>query len=100
MNPDQRDQFLRDGYDFIRGFFSAPELTELNAELDRFIRTVVPTMPPEEVFYEDKQRPETLKQLQKLNERDDYFSKLFLGGKIERLAETLLADRVVGKNLQ
>jgi phytanoyl-CoA hydroxylase len=100
MTPDLRTQFQQDGYVFMPGFLNASELTELNAELERFIRTVVPSMPAEEVYYEDKQRPETLKQLQRMNEQDDYFARLFLGGKLERLAETLLADQVVGKNLQ
>jgi phytanoyl-CoA hydroxylase len=100
MTSDLRTQFQQDGYVFIPGFLNPSELTELYSELKRFIHTVVPKMPPEEVYYEDKQRPDTLKQLQRMNEQDAYFAKLFLGGKLERLAETLLADRVVGKNLQ
>src|SRR5262245_36532338 len=95
-----RNQFEADGYVAQPGFLAAAELVTLHGNVDRFIREIVPTLPPEHVFYEDKQRPETLKQLQVMHEYDSYFAKLFLEGPFVRLAEELLGDRVVGKNLQ
>jgi phytanoyl-CoA hydroxylase len=95
-----KDQFDADGYVILRGFLRGAEFDKLCAELNRVIREVVPTMPPEHVFYEDKQRAETLKQLQMLHTYYGFFKQLFLGGRVERLAEMLLADKVVGKNLQ
>ena len=99
-HDEMKKHFDADGYVVLRDFFRDGELTNLLAEVDRLIREVVPTMPPEHVFYEDKSRPETLKQLQMLHTHDRFFHNLFLGGRIERLAETLLGDRVVGKNFQ
>jgi len=94
-----RESFHRDGFVTLRGFLSGEELAELLANLGRYIREVVPTL-TDGVFYEDKARPETLKQMQDLHERDDYFEKLFYGSKFEALAGGLLGGPVVGKNLQ
>ncbi len=95
-----KSQFDTEGYVVLRGFLSEGEIQTVHAELGRLIRDVVPAMPREHVFLEDKNRPETLKQLQMIHTHDTYFHNLFLGGRIERLAESLLADKVVGKNLQ
>ena len=95
-----KQRFDADGYVTLPEFFRGADLEELHSEVDRLIREVVPTMTPEHVFYEDKRRPETLKQLQMLHTHDQRFHGLFLGGRIERLAERLLDDKVVGKNFQ
>ena len=92
--------FDRDGYVVLRGFLDPDELATLHSELARLIREVVPKMPREHVFYEDKSQSGTLKQLQMLHTHDRYFHDLFLGGRIERLSEVLLNDKVVGKNFQ
>jgi phytanoyl-CoA hydroxylase len=94
------DSFTTDGYVALPGFLGTAELATLRRNVDRYIREIVPTLPPEHVFYEDKQRPETLKQLQVMHEHDPYFAELFLDGPFVRLAGELLGDRAVGKNLQ
>lgn len=66
----------------------------------RFIDKVVPTMPPERVFYEDKGDRSTLKQLQQLGTHDPWFREQFEAGPFRRLAEQLLGGPVVPKNLQ
>lgn len=103
MNPVHRaarSLFESDGYVALPGFLNATELATLCGRLDRYLLDIVPTLPPEHVFYEDKQRPETLKQLQVMHRYDPYFAELFGGGPLVELAESLLNDRVVGKNLQ
>ncbi|MBA3482722.1 MAG: phytanoyl-CoA dioxygenase family protein [Pirellulales bacterium] len=100
INETMKERFDNDGYVILREFFDADELAALRSELDRLIREVAPKMPREHVFYEDKHRPDTLKQLQMLHTHDQYFHDLFLGGQVERLAETLLNDKVFGRNLQ
>ena len=54
---------------------------------------------PEEVFYEDKANPNTLKQIQRMHEHDDFFGDFF-NGKPKALAAELLEEPVIGKNLQ
>jgi phytanoyl-CoA hydroxylase len=95
-----REALKKDGYVSLPGFFAGVELATLQRNVDRYIRDIVPQLPPEHAFYEDKQRPETLKQLQVMNEHDAYFRELFMDGPFVRLAEELFDDRAVGKNLQ
>jgi hypothetical protein len=66
----------------IRGFFQGQELADLQANVERFISARVSQMPPEHVFYEDKSRPDSLKQLQVMHTYDPFFEKLFLGGSV------------------
>jgi phytanoyl-CoA hydroxylase len=65
MNFDQyRAGYDRDGFVIVRQFLRGPDLAELNANLDRYIREVVPGLPDSQAFYLDRSRPQTLKQLQ------------------------------------
>lgn len=58
----------------IRGFLQGAALERLNRALDRFIQEVIPTRPATDAFYEDRKRPETLKQMQRL-EQDPFFAE-------------------------
>ena len=91
--------FEKDGFVALEGFFSDSELIEIEAALDRFIREVNPTLPASDVFYEDKSNLSSLKQIQRMHEYDEFFDQL-INGKPRRLAEELLGELVVGKNLQ
>ena len=64
LPTDLRRKFLQDGYVALPGFLQPDEVEVLLDNLRQFIQTVVPNMPREHVFYEDRERPETLKQLQ------------------------------------
>ena len=95
-----KNQFDSDGLAFIPSFQSQLEIADIQNNLDRVIRIVVPTMPPEHVFYEDKQESSSLKQLQNLHLHDDYFNQLMNDSPFRKLAETLLGAKVVCKNMQ
>ena len=67
MNFEQyREPFERDGFVAVPGFLPADALQELRDNLDRYIREVVPTLPDGKAFYQDPERPETLKQMQEM----------------------------------
>jgi len=105
MHTASKDQqikqcFQSEGYVALKGFLSPQEVKELGQEIDRYINQVTPHLPPEEVFYERKGQPETLKQLQRMFQHDDYFNRLFLSERITSVAELLLEGPVIGKNLQ
>ena len=93
-------RFHDDGYVAFPGFLTTPQLADLQDNVDRFIRDVISKMPPEEVFYEDKVRPETLKQIQRMFEHDDYFHDLMFDSRFEQLAADLLQHDVRGVNMQ
>jgi phytanoyl-CoA hydroxylase len=62
-----------DGVVVIRGFLPTDELNRLKDNLDRYIREVVPHLPDGDAFYDDKSRPETLKQLNRI-QQDPFFA--------------------------
>lgn len=94
------ESFHSDGYVALSGFLGREEVANLRENVARYIRDVVPRMPVEEVFYEDKADPSSLKQIQRMFQFDDYFHELMFGGRFERLAATLLEHPVRGVNLQ
>ncbi|GAB3918275.1 phytanoyl-CoA dioxygenase family protein [Larkinella terrae] len=95
-----RQAFQRDGFVFLPGFLSPGEVNEVNAQLEKLIREVVPTMPPEHAFYEDRADSSTLKQLQTLFSYDLFFHRMMFGSRFEQLATVLLDDTVTGQNMQ
>jgi len=93
-------RFREDGFVAVPGFFDA---ATLEAVLDRI--ALIKTgrrngLPPERFFYETKDAPETLKQVQELFRWDGFFHDLMLDGAAIRLARALLQDEAVAKNMQ
>ena len=56
------DDYHENGFVVVRDFMTSEKLGELQDQLDRYIREVVPGLPAENAFYQDPDRPETLKQ--------------------------------------
>lgn len=86
-----KETYDRDGYVVVRQLLSAAEFGELRDNLDRYIREVVPKLPDGDAFYEDRARPETLKQMQRI-QRDPYFARYLHHPKWTRLAALLLGE--------
>jgi phytanoyl-CoA hydroxylase len=96
-----QEEFDRDGYVSIPEFFDAAEIEAIRENKERFIRDIVPTMSETEVYYDDKDDPNTLKQLQNMGKRDPFFGSLLEPeSKLSSLAEICLAEAVEPKNLQ
>lgn len=62
-----KKDFDRDGFVIVRQLLPSAEFAELCTNLDRYIREVVPTLPDSHAFYDDRSRPETLKQMQHMS---------------------------------
>src|SRR5690606_1003387 len=75
----------------IREFLPPDELAELQANLDRYIKEVVPSLPSRDAFYQDRSRPETLKQLQHMG-HDPYFVKYREHPRWQQLADELIGE--------
>jgi phytanoyl-CoA hydroxylase len=91
--------FEEDGFVAVSEFCNSVELSAIESALAHFIDVRISQLPAEEVFYEDKANPETLKQIQRMHEHDDFFGKFF-NEKPKALAEEILGEPVIGKNLQ
>ncbi|QKJ32616.1 phytanoyl-CoA dioxygenase family protein [Mucilaginibacter mali] len=95
-----KTEFAEDGYVFIPGFLSADEVAAISQNFNRVIDEVVPNMPDNRVFYEDKSNPATLKQVMDIHAHDAFFQQVLTDSKFKELAEFLLEDKVIGKNLE
>jgi phytanoyl-CoA hydroxylase len=95
-----RRRFAADGYVALPGFFGGAELDELQGHVARFQRDVMPQLPDEHVFYEDKSDTSSLKQVQQMGLHDAWFGTLLTCGRLPALAELLLDGPVVPRNMQ
>lgn len=86
-----KTDFDRDGFTIVRQLLSPAEFGELRQNLERYIREVVPTLPDSDAFYEDRSRPETLKQLQHMGQ-DPFFRGYMQQPKWLSLAATLVGE--------
>ena len=84
-------EFDRDGFIVVRQFLTAHELAALAGELDRFIRDVVPGLSDAHAFYQDRDRPETLKQMQHM-QVEPFFRDYTQHAKWTSLAEALVGE--------
>jgi phytanoyl-CoA hydroxylase len=100
MYEEYKDSFDRDGYVFIPGFFSAERITAINQHLEQFIHDSVPAMPAAHVMYEQAGDPSTLKQMQDLEKHDGFFNELMINSELTQIAESLLGEPVIGKNVE
>ena len=71
----RRKQFEEAGFVAQPGFLDEGEVASCLRELERYIARIVPSLPPEHVFYENKDDPATLKQLQRMHEYDPWFGE-------------------------
>ena len=94
------DRFGSDGFVHLEAFFSPAQVAELLANVERYVREVVPTIPETDVFFEDKARPETLKQLIRVHDHDAYFRRLLEEGTFPLVAASLLGEEVRPINQQ
>lgn len=86
-----KETYDADGFVIIRGFLPADELSCLTSNLDRYIRDVVPQLPDGDAFYDDKTHPETLKQLNRI-QQDAYFQEYLRHPRWTTAAEALLGE--------
>lgn len=101
MTTDEhRHAFKESGFVAIKDFLTPADVVDLEGQVQRFIREIMPELPAEHVFFEDKANVDSLKQIQQMGEHDEYFHDLLHGGAIRSLAEALLNDEVLPRNLQ
>ena len=101
MNLDTlRERFDADGFVIVRRLFEAVELRELQAQLERYIREVVPTLPKDAAFFDDYRRPETLCKMQALDKHDAWFHNFMSRGKHVPMLAHFLRDKFSPQGLE
>ncbi len=101
MNSDEIKKFYDEkGYVAVSGFLTIDQVNELIAQTERFIKDVLPTLPAEEVYYENKEDLSSLKQIQRIHDYDPYFKNMANSKEVIGLAELLLGGKAVLKNMQ
>jgi phytanoyl-CoA hydroxylase len=89
--PSLKQAYEIDGFVVVQNFLPPAELRELAENLARYIREIVPTLPASDAFYEDRSRPETLKQLHRM-EQDPFFAQYRANPRWVAAAEGLLGE--------
>jgi phytanoyl-CoA hydroxylase len=87
----EKQSYDRDGFVVIPRFLQGDDLQALTSNLDRYIRDVVPSLPDADAFYQDRARPETLKQLQHMG-CDSFFREYAGHPKWTVLAQALVGE--------
>ena len=88
-----KEAYDRDGFVLVREFLQGDDLDQLRTQLDRYICEVVPTLLDADAFYEDRARPETLKQMQHMGQ-DAFFNQYRQHPRWNQLAELLVGEPV------
>ncbi|MEX2561061.1 MAG: phytanoyl-CoA dioxygenase family protein [Pirellulales bacterium] len=91
-----KQAFDRDGFVIVPQLLDPADFDELAANLERYIRQVVPMLADSQAFYEDRARPETLKQLQHMG-CDPFFRDYALHPRWSALAEALVGEEARGE---
>lgn len=87
----EKQRYDQHGFVIVRQMLDDASLSELRGNLDRYIRDIVPSLPDSAAFYEDRSRPETLKQMQHMG-CDPWFLEY-----VKHPAWTALAEALIGE---
>jgi phytanoyl-CoA hydroxylase len=90
---DAKRQYDQDGFVVVRNFLDRESVQELTANLDRYIREVVPHLPAGDAFFQDRSNPQTLKQLQHMGQ-DAFFNDYRRHESWNQLAQLLIGEPV------
>ena len=83
----------------LPGFATEPEVEALNRTIDAFVART-PHIDDTVAFYGRPDRPESIMQLQRLEEHDDDLRRLFHSERMTSLAGELLQDEVVPRSME
>ena len=98
-DTDRTARFHTDGFVVMRRLFSTDEASTLQKRIDRYVRDELPRLPPQCGFYDDRRRPETLRQLQFL-ERSPLIAPFAYDARLSGLAREFLGEEAVLRSAQ
>jgi phytanoyl-CoA hydroxylase len=95
-----REPFERDGYVVVPGFVGADTVGAIHDNVERYARDTVGRLPFDFAFYDDRARPQTLRQLNNMQLADPFFAGLFGAHPWSSLAAALLGEDAVCDGMQ
>jgi len=98
--PALRERYLADGFVIVRQLLDPAALAELLAQIERYIREVVPTLPKDRAFFDDYSKPETLRKMQSLDRHDPWFAQFMQSGPHIPIQEHLMGDKCHPQGLE
>ena len=90
-----RSAYDRDGFALVSSFLPPDEFEVLADNIARYIRDVAPTLPEGAAFYQEQERPETLKQLQRMGDFDPFFDEYSRHPRWHALASALIGEPAI-----
>lgn len=84
-----RESYNNDGFVVIRQLFDPQQVDELRGNLNRYVRDVVPNLPPMDAFFEDAETKQQIRMLPRMEKHDAYFSDLLTISRIPEIAREL-----------
>ena len=94
-----RQIYLDKGFVRLPGFLEEHEVSTCKDKIREFIEDLVPDLPRDHVFYEDKAKHSSLKQIQQMQMHCSWCNH-FMNDKPRTLAEELMGKGVVARNMQ
>ena len=95
-----KENFAREGYVSIRGYFDRAQVENASQQVSHFIDKVLPQLDSSEAMFEDRENPETLKQIPNLSTHSPFFQEMLSSDRFVDLAELLLDDQVAPVGMQ
>ncbi|MDJ0821791.1 MAG: phytanoyl-CoA dioxygenase family protein [Paracoccaceae bacterium] len=89
-----KQEFETQGFTVIRGFLDPDFTHEIREAAERFNREIIPKLQEDFGFFEDRARPDTLRQVNNMYLHDDYFRALFNHFHWTECASQLLSEDV------
>jgi phytanoyl-CoA hydroxylase len=99
IREEQIKSFQADGYLHLPDYLSESMLGATKQALMRVIDKI-DTFCSEEVYCEDREDPASLKQIQHLENKEDFFQQLISTGGLYELAQEIFQEEPIPKNIQ
>ena len=99
ISEEQIESFKADGYLHLPRYLDESALSATQQALKK-VMDKINTFRSEEIYYEDKEDPASLKQIQHLENKEEFFQHLISTGTVYELAQELLQEEPIPKNIQ
>jgi len=95
---DTQIEYDKQGFVVAKQFLTSDRVVEVADHLSRYIQEIVPTLPPMDVFFEDKSARNQIRMLPRMCENDDFFHALLYEGPMRDIANFLCGGEAIPRN--